>query len=93
MSNRKPLLVLVVWVDSFGCASAWEPIKDSFEGPEVLVCRSVGWLIHEDDQCLVVVPHIVEASDRTERQGCGDMTIPACAVKSVSYLTSQETPT
>lgn len=79
-------LVLVRWVDSYGCSARWEDIDENFDAPEIVECESVGWLIYEDKNSLVVVPHIVEATKRTKRQGCGDMTIPRCAVKSIVDL-------
>jgi hypothetical protein len=55
------------------------PIWNQAERP--LVCRSVGWLLHDTDMCKVVVPHITNTDDPTiAPQGCGDMTIPSCAV-------------
>lgn len=45
-----------------------------------LLCRSAGWLLYDGDDCKVVVPHITEEQDGIERQGCGDMTIPTCAI-------------
>ena len=72
-------LVLVEWVDSFGCSAAWQDITDSVAVP--LHCRSVGWLLHDTDDCKVIVPHLSEAHHPSAApQGCGDMTIPTCAV-------------
>jgi hypothetical protein len=72
-------LVLIEWLDSMGCSSSWQDLEDSRATP--LVCRSVGWLLHDTDTCKVVVPHITNTSDpNVTPQGCGDMTIPTCAV-------------
>ena len=76
-------LVLVEWVDSFGCAPDWRPLDSC--APDLLVCRSVGWLLHEDERCLVVVPHRTDGG-AVEPQGCGDMTIPRVAVLRVLPL-------
>jgi hypothetical protein len=70
-------LVLIEWEDSHGVSSDWEYLSNS--NPYVLVCKSVGWLIHSDKHCKVIVPHLTD-SDRAKQQGCGDMTIPAAAV-------------
>jgi hypothetical protein len=77
-------LVLVEWEDSFGCSSSWE----SLEGvqPAVLICRSVGWLIYDGDDCKVVVPHLTQLHNSAKRQGCGDMTIPTRAIISIKPL-------
>lgn len=73
-------LVLVEWLDSYGCSSVWQNLTD--DAPPVMVCRSVGWLLHDTDDCKVIIPHLSDASHpQTERaQGCGDMTIPTRAV-------------
>lgn len=73
-------LVLIEWVDSYGCSSDWRSIEGC--DPKPTVCRSVGWLVHEDEKCKTIVPHICEQ----EGQGCGDMTIPTEAIKSVVAL-------
>jgi len=72
-------LVLIEWVDSFGCASNWEEIGH-VESPERQVCRSVGWLVVDDENSKVIVPHVAKATKHTEEQGCGDMTIPTPCV-------------
>ena len=78
-------LVLIEWVDSMGCSSEWRTLEA--DHPHPLTCRSVGWLIHDGDDCKVIVPHVTEAPDTTSpRQGCGDMTIPARAILSITDL-------
>ena len=72
-------LVLIEWVDAFGCSPDWADLDDSRAEP--LICRSVGWLLHDTPTCKVVVPHVTNTDDPTiTPQGCGDMTIPSCAV-------------
>jgi hypothetical protein len=47
----------------------------------VLTCESVGWLVHADSTVLLVVPHLTTAEENgIEKQGCGDMSIPAACV-------------
>jgi len=41
-----------------------------------MVCRSVGWLMHEGPECKVIVPHWSQGTN----EGCGDMVIPTRAV-------------
>lgn len=86
MSRR---LVLVEWEDSFGCASKWENIPEEISSPHVMRCRSVGWLAYDGDDCKVVIPHVGELSDGGPDQGCGDMTIPTCAVTRIVDLVEQ----
>jgi hypothetical protein len=79
-------LVLVEWVDSYGCSATWQPLTGST--PTALICRSVGWLVHDGADCKVVVPHISdENNEHATSQGCGDMTIPSRAVLKIANLT------
>lgn len=73
-------LVLVEWLDSYGCSSDWQSLDNV--SVQVMTCRSVGWLLHEDDRYKVIVPHISDAT----RQGCGDMTIPSASIVSLRDL-------
>lgn len=82
-STPAPRLVLIEWVDSFGCSATWETVGEI--RPRALRCRSVGWLLHDGDDCKVVVPHLAEVDD-DRRDGCGDMTIPSRAVVSIRDL-------
>lgn len=79
-------LVYIEWADSYGCSSEWTDIESC--SPVPMVCRSVGWLIHDGKECKVVVPHMNEPDhpNAFKRQGCGDMTIPTAAVLKVVDL-------
>lgn len=82
---QDPPLALIEWEDSFGCSSSWADL--STEHPTPLRCRSVGWIVHQDAHCVVIVPHVTDHHDGVaSRQGCGDMTIPARAVVRVVTL-------
>ena len=79
-------LVLIEWVDSLGCSSSWTTLDARRAAP--LTCRSVGWLLQDTEWCKVLVPHITNPSDPSVTpQGCGDMTIPTCAVTRMVDLT------
>lgn len=78
-------LVMVEWVDSFGCSSEWQDLSDDCH-PKPVVCRSVGWLMYDDPTCKVIVPHVAETGPAT-KQGCGDMTIPTECVRQMVDLT------
>lgn len=86
---EKQRLVYIKWVDSFGCSSTWEEIQEEYD-PKPLICRSVGWLIHDGDDCKIIVPHLTSKEhDHAIQQGCGDMTIPTRAIlKIVSLITT-----
>lgn len=77
-------LVLVEWLDSYGCSPTWQSLENV--NPSRLSCKSVGWLLHEDKDCTVIVPHISGEVGETPRQGCGDMTIPSIAIISIHDL-------
>ena len=77
-------LTYVQWSDSYGCSSRWGDL-DPETVPEELVCQSVGWVVYETSKVLTLVPHISPVPDQTV-QGCGDMTIPKCAIKKIIYL-------
>ena len=84
-------LVLIEWLDSLGCSSEWSSLEGSRATP--LVCRSVGWLLHDTEACKVLVPHITNPSDPDVKpQGCGDMTIPTCAVTRMIDLLAENQP-
>ena len=73
-------LVYVKWVDSYGCGHAWGEISDISPAPHY--CHSVGWIVSESDECIVVVPHLSPAHDEigAVENGCGDMTIPKVSI-------------
>jgi hypothetical protein len=49
--------------------------------------RSVGWLAYDGEDCKVIVPHLsVESAEGIQQQGCGDMTIPTCAVLKIKTI-------
>lgn len=62
MSKKRPPLVVVEWHDSHATQGwhALEGIADS-----ALLCRSLGWLIHDGRQSKVVAP--TSASKATQR--------------------------
>lgn len=78
-------LVLVEWEDSYGCSSNWQDLDHP--KPRPMRCRSVGWLYYDGPDCKLLVPHVAEGNgESVPIQGCGDMTIPASAVRSIKEL-------
>lgn len=73
-------LVLVEWVDSKRMSEGWEYTEDI--EPSVVTCQSVGWILKENKECIVIMPHM----DKNESQGCGIISIPKCAVKHTYQL-------
>ena len=81
-------LVLVEWLDSYGCSTRWAEIDEDAK-PKALTCSSVGWLLYDGDDCKVIVPHLScpEPDQDVSRQGCGDMTIPTAAIVKMGDIT------
>ena len=77
-------LVLIEWLDSFGCSEQWQPLDIS--APKPIRVRSVGWLAYDGEDCKVIVPHVSEESEHVAQQGCGDMTIPTRSVLRIKNL-------
>jgi hypothetical protein len=74
-------LVYIAWVDSASSATGgWIEVGNLKR--ECALVHSVGWLIHDDDHCKVILPHLTE----DKRQGSGEMIIPASAVRSILNL-------
>jgi len=79
---------MVEWLDS-GRVDGWEDAQDAVRSAldDPLVCHSVGWLMHEDEQRIIVVP----TRKFPFRPGTGELlsklVIPSCAVLSMRALT------
>jgi hypothetical protein len=74
-------LVLVEWLDSHH-RPGWttdDPASDP------LVCKSVGWLIRQTKEALVLSANVTEEE---QQQRCGDMTIPQRCVRRIKQLRS-----
>lgn len=76
-------LVIIEWLDSFGCSSSWQELTDDCQ-PKPMTCKSVGWLFRDEPTFKVIVPHIAESE---VPQGCGDMTIPECCITKITEIT------
>lgn len=71
-------LVIIECLDSYGCSSSRQDLANCEPG---VVCKSIGWLIHDGDKCKVIVPHLNQPDHTsTSQQGCGDMTIPTTSI-------------
>ena len=77
-------LVLVRWRDARGgVTDGWRHIAREIAGLKVWHAESVGWVAHEDNDRLVVVPH--RAGDGLE-DGDGEISIPRAWIESVTEL-------
>ena len=82
-------LVLVEWLDSHS-GRRWQDIDRLKSAAEPLHCRSVGWLLSDEEDCKVIVAHLSgEKNGGIVLQGSGDIAIPAKAILSVEVLREQ----
>ena len=79
-------LAYVEWQDSYGVSAIWQETKNA--KPIQHKCFSVGWIIAENEDVIVLVPHLSPANNKidAEEQGCGDMTIPKCSIVKINLL-------
>ncbi len=86
----KPRPVLVEWVDSSSIhTDVWGSVNDAVARGTAATrrrCVSVGFLVYEDRECLVLVPHLQGLPIDADDSGSGDMTIPRSAVKRMRRL-------
>lgn len=59
-----PPLVMVEWIDATNIAT-WERLDEIAEWAKDggFVCRNVGYLVHEDDECVVLAARIALEAD------------------------------
>lgn len=50
-------LVLIEWIDSYSVYEQWDFIKDLSE-PEIIKCKSVGFVVRETNELILIIPHI-----------------------------------
>jgi len=81
MSNPEfdPPLVMVEWEDSHGDGT-WQRVDGGLED-KVLICRSVGWVVLEGLNVLVIAPHLSLQEKGVPEQGCGVMSIPKSTIR------------
>ena len=75
--GRPSKLVFVEWEDSHS-PDGWVAFSDLRHDP--IVCRSVGWTVREDEDFLVLSPHIGATDGKEFDQGLGILTIPKRAI-------------
>ena len=79
-------VVIIEWLDSCGAGSRWQFLED-YEDPKPLKCRSIGWLVQDREDCKVIVPHLSMDAKDSQRQGCGEMTIPTRSIILITEIT------
>lgn len=81
---NKYKLVLIEWEDSQLGFQGWKQVHD--QPHEMPLFTSVGFLIHEDERCKVLYPHVKQTEDDDDLSGSGDILIPVSAIKRVFEL-------
>lgn len=71
-------IVAVDWVDSARPVAEWRYLSDAPELAAV-VCRSVGWIVGENEQILMLAPNLGDIGGESE-QGCGFIRIPKVSI-------------
>jgi hypothetical protein len=83
---RADELVLVEWIDSHS-GKDWQPLDEIAKAARPVRCRSVGWLVSQENQTTVLVAHLAGEGDGDLRTyGCGDMAIPTGAIVRMVHL-------
>jgi len=83
---RARKLVLVEWIDSHS-GNGWQPLDQIEKAAEPVYCRTVGWLISEQNGTKVLVSSISgERNENIRLFGKGDIAIPAKAILKMSVL-------
>ena len=80
------LVLLVEWVDSYGCSPSWHGIDDPLPQPRIMTCLPVGWLAPDGEECTVLIPHVAKVGGDEPEPGCGEITIPTRAVVRIADL-------
>ncbi len=76
---------MVEWIDGTLPVSEWQFLED-LSTPEPVHCTSVGFLVHEDTEILVLAPNV---GDTIPRQASGLIRIPMCSVTKTTLLTDK----
>lgn len=75
-------ILWVEWVDAVSCAG-WTDIED-YQGRNLDLCESVGFLVHEDEQSLTL------AAARSAEQVNATIAIPKACVLRTKRMTARE---
>lgn len=75
---KRPKLFLVEWLDSAQPTPGWRYLEDA-PAPEAIHCMSVGWLISENGEAIVLAPNVAELGGDSA-QGSGYIRIPVAAI-------------
>ena len=68
-------IVLIEWVDSYSVYEQWDFLKGLKE-PEIIKCKSVGFIVNETEESILIMPHISGDNEA----GKGGICIPKIAI-------------
>jgi hypothetical protein len=72
MKNK---IVLIEWLDSYSVYEQWDFLKDLKE-PEIIKCKSVGFIVNETNESILIMPHISGDNEA----GKGGICIPKLSI-------------
>lgn len=83
-------IVKVEWVDSSGVQGGWQ-FREDFS-TELVKVSTVGYLIEESSELIAVALNVGEPTINSPEQINGVITIPRCAITSISSLNCPSCP-
>jgi hypothetical protein len=79
-------LLLIEWVDAHS-GKGWQELEDMRERNGPLHCRSVGWLISQNQEYVTIAAHLSgERNENVVICGCGDLAIPRRCIVTIKVL-------
>ena len=80
---KKVPMVRVTWLDARDTETGWLPVKDIIGAP-LAVCQEVGWMIHNNDEKIIIMRSY--SKDKDDISGGGAIAIPKGWVTKIEYL-------
>jgi len=74
-------LVLIEWIDSYSVYEQWDFLSD-LEEPKVIKCKSVGFVVKETKESIMIIPYI----SGEDEGGKGGICIPKICIVSTTEL-------
>ena len=78
-------LVMIEWEDSAQPVAAWAHLE-SIQPGGVVLCASVGWLIHDGEDLKMIAPNFGGLESQNNAQVSGVIRIPTRCVRAVHKL-------
>ena len=85
MSDLHGRLVLVEWIDSVQPGARWI-FRSQYSPPPPAICWSVGWVVAEDREVVVLASNVTGPAPDGDYQFTGDFDIPRCAIRRIVDL-------